>query len=482
MVIISFILDNLIYIIFIINIVISVTIIVLERKQPEKTIAWLLVFILLPPIGLILYIFLGRNWKLNKLNTGISKELEDLINPVIENVKDKSYRNLMELVANNSQSPIFMNNEVTVFNNGEEKFTALKEELLKAKHHIHLEYYIVKSDTIGNEIKDILVRKAKKGVKIRFIMDRVGSIKVKKSYLKELEQCGAEVIQYSYFLAPILRRINTQINYRNHRKVVIIDGKVGFLGGINIGDEYLGNGPLGFWRDTHLMIKGDFVLGLQSVFLDDFMTIQKANNKYTFYDKEFSEYFPTNNEISNSTVMQIVKSGPDSTYPAIMQSVISMIYMATDHIYITTPYFVPPESVMDALKTAILSGINVKILVPATPDHLTVYLASRTYLAEIIKCGGEIYLYRKDAFIHGKILSIDGKISNVGSANMDIRSYELNYELNSIIYNKDVTKKLEDQFFEDLKCSNKLCLDDFESSTKIEKLLEGIARVFSSLL
>lgn len=478
----AFILENLIYILFFINIVISLAIIGLERKQPEKTIAWLLVFILLPPIGFILYIFLGRNWKLKTLNKGLSDEMADLVNPIMDRIEDKSYKSLMQLVATNSQSPIFVNNEVTVLNNGKEKFDALKKELLKAKHHIHLEYYIVKNDSIGNEIKDILIQKSKEGIKVRFIMDRVGSIRLKKSYIRDLERNGIEVAQYSYFLAPILRRINTQINYRNHRKIVVIDGTVGFLGGINIGDEYLGKSSLGFWRDTHIMIKGDCVLGLQSVFMDDFLTIEKANNRYTFYDKEFDKYFPTLETDKGNCIMQLVKSGPESTYPSIMQSIIKMIYMATNYIYITTPYFVPPESVMEALRTSILSGVNVKILVPAKPDHLTVYLASKTYLSELVDCGAEIYCYNKDCFIHGKVLTIDGKMSTVGTANMDRRSYELNYELNSIIYNTNVTRELDEKFMDDLRCSTRLYSEDFSDITKVEKVLQGIARIFSSLL
>ncbi len=472
---------NILYIAFVINIIISITIIVLERKQPEKTIAWLLVFILLPPVGLILYIFLGRNWKLHKLNETLSQEIRELIYPIIKDLENKEYIPLIKLLANNSDSPLFINNQIKVFKDGTEKFECLKEELLKAKHHIHLEYYIVKSDGIGNEIKDILVQKSLEGVKIRFIMDRVGSIKAKASYIEELKAAGVDVVQYSYFLAPILRTINTQINYRNHRKIVVIDGRVGFLGGINIGDEYLGKGKLGYWRDTHLMIKGDFVLGLQAVFLDDFMTIEKANNNYSFYDKEFEKYFPTLQYKGDKT-MQLVKSGPDSEFPAIMQGILKMITLAERNIYITTPYFVPNESIMDALKIAALGGIDVRILFPHRPDHLIVYYASRTYLAELAKCGAKVYTYEENSFIHAKVMTIDSKISTVGTANMDRRSYELNYEINGVIYDEEVTMELENMFFEDLKVSKTLTAEDFENSSLLTKFLEALARMFSSLL
>ncbi|MBU5593450.1 cardiolipin synthase [Clostridium sp. MSJ-4] len=467
--------------IFFINIIISVIIIVLERKKPEKTIAWLLVLTLLPPVGLILYIFLGRNWKLHKLNESISEDIKDLIYPIIKEYKHQEYVPLMELLANNSDSPLFINNHIKIFKSGKDKFDCLKEELLKATHHIHLEYYIVKSDEIGNELKDILIKKSKEGVKVRFIMDRVGCIKISKKYIEDLKNAGVDVIQYSYFLAPLLRTINTQINYRNHRKIVVIDGKVGFIGGINIGDEYLGKGKLGYWRDTHMMVSGDFVLGLQAVFLDDFLTIQRANNDYSFYDLEFNNYFPTP-EKKGTKVMQLVKSGPDSEFPSIMQGIVKMINMATHHIYITTPYFVPTESVLESLKIAALAGIDIRILFPGRADHFTVYYASKTYLFELLKCGAHIYFYDPNSFIHAKVMSIDGKISTLGTANMDIRSYELNYEINAMIYDSEITEELESMFFEDITLSKKLTLEDFENTKRIYKLIEAITRMFSALL
>ncbi len=470
------------YMIFVINFILSITIVVLERKQPAKTLAWLLVLALMPPVGLFLYVFLGRNWKIHKLNDeGFSNQIQDLISPTLKEFKDKTYIPLIELLANNSDSPVFLNNDIFVFKNGVEKFKKLKEELLKAKHHIHLEYYIVKSDTIGNEIKEILIRKSLEGVRVRFIIDRVGAAKMKRSYIRELRSAGIDVVLYSYFLSPILKLINTQINYRNHRKIAIIDGKVGFLGGINIGDEYLGRSKLGYWRDTHIMVKGDFVMGLQAVFLDDFMTIQQANNYYSFYDQEFDQYFPTTT-IETPIAMQLVKSGPDSTFPAIMQGMLKMITMATDSIYITTPYFVPTESIMDALRISALGGVDIKIIFPERADHITVNKASRTYLGELMRCGVKVYFYNKDSFVHAKSMVIDGKICTLGTANMDIRSFDLNYEINTVIYNSDISKKLEDLFLEDLKNCREFTLEEYENSDKLNKVIEGVARIFSSLL
>lgn len=472
---------SLLYATFAINITLAITIVVLERKQPEKTIAWLLVLTLLPPVGLILYIFLGRNWKIHKLNDKISDEVNELISPIIEEYKYKQYIPLIELLAKNSDSPVFINNEIKIFRDGNEKFKSLKEELLKATHHIHLEYYIVKSDIISNEIKEILIKKSLEGVKVRFIIDRVGAIKMRKSFITELISAGVDVVIYSYFLAPLLRLINTQINYRNHRKIAIIDGRVGFLGGINIADEYLGKSKFGYWRDTHIMVKGDFVMGLQAIFLDDFLTIQQANNNYTFYDLEFNNYFPTTTA-KDDVMMQLVKSGPDSEFPAIMQGMFKMISTATKNIYITTPYFVPSESIMDALRIAALGGLDIKIIFPERADHFMVNRASRTFLGELMRCGVKVYFYNKNSFVHAKTMTIDGKICTLGTANMDRRSFELNYEINSVIYDETITKQLEDLFFEDLKNCREFTLEEYETSNKLNKFIEGVARIFSSLL
>ena len=466
---------------FILYAVVSVIIIILERKRPEKTIAWLLVFVVLPPFGLILYIFLGRNWKKHKLIEDFSPYVRDLVYRVINKIENPEYIPLIELLAKNSDSPLFIDNDITLFKDGTEKFKCLKEEIKKAKHHIHLEYYIVKSDVIGTEIKALLIEKAIEGVSVKFIIDRVGSIKMKRKAIKELRDAGVDVIQYSYFLAPLLRLINTQINYRNHRKIVVIDGHVGFIGGINIGDEYLGKGKLGYWRDTHIMVKGDFVLGLQAVFLDDYFTIKRTAGDYFLNKELFMNYFPEPAK-SSKQVMQLVKSGPDSEFPAIMQGVLKMITMAKENIYITTPYFVPTESIMESLKMAILSGIDVRILFPGRYDHILVYLASRTYLAELIRCGAKVYFYSKDSFIHSKVMTIDKKISTIGTANMDIRSYELNYEINAVIYDDNKTNEFDKQFFKDLEKSTEVFVDDFDGISRLHKILEAMARVFSSLL
>lgn len=467
--------------IFLINSIVLIAIIILERRSPEKTIAWFLVFIVIPPLGILLYIFIGRNWKRHKLNNSFTNFAKEVVDNFINRTHQTEFKPLLELLAKNSESPVFDNNEIEVFNNGKDKFEALKEEMEKAEHHIHLEYFIVKSDQIGNEIKDILVKKSLAGVRVIFIIDKVGSYKLKHKYIKELRDAGVEVVYYTYFLAPLLRKLNTQINYRNHRKIAIIDGKVGFMGGMNIGDEYLGKGKLGFWRDTHIMVKGDFVLGLQAVFLNDYFEIKHTNGSNDIFIGEADKYCPRVFDKGNK-IMQLVQSGPDSEYPAIMQCVLKMISMAQKSISITTPYFIPTESLQEALKVAALGGIEIRILFPGRFDHYIVYQASQTYLRELIKCGVKIYFYDKHAFIHSKVITIDGEICNVGTANMDIRSYMLNYEVNTVIYDKEITARLESDFEMDLQNSVEIGEEYFEKMPVHQKLIQSLARVFSYLL
>jgi cardiolipin synthase len=466
---------------FFINSFVLIAIIILERRSPEKTIAWFLVFIVLPPLGILLYIFMGRNWKKHKLNNNFTKFTKEVVDSFINKTDHKEFKPLLELLANNSDSPVFANNDIEIFTNGKDKFDALKAELKKAKHHIHLEYFIVKSDQIGNEIKDILIQKSLEGIRVIFIIDKVGSIKLKHQYIKELKDAGVDVVYYSYFLAPLLRKLNTQINYRNHRKIAIIDGKVGFLGGMNIGDDYLGKGKLGYWRDTHIMVKGDFVLGLQAVFLNDYFHIKHTNGSNDLFIGEADKYCPITLD-KGERIMQLVHSGPDSEYPSIMQCVLKMISMAQKSIWIATPYFIPTESILEALKVAALGGVDIRILFPGRFDHYIVYQASHTYLRELIKYGAKVYFYDKKAFVHSKVITIDGEISSVGTANMDIRSYMLNYEVNTVIYDKEITARLESDFEIDLKESIEITEEYYDKMPAYQKFIQSLARVLSYLL
>ncbi|POZ89752.1 cardiolipin synthase [Petrotoga halophila DSM 16923] len=466
--------------------VVATTVIILERKRPEKTISWLLIFAVIPLIGFVIYLFFGRNWKRRKLtsdiylnsNTTLSQEEKEWLKKVLgEN--DIQYLQLINLLKRNSKSPLFLGNDIEIFKNGKEKFSSFFKEIENAKESINLEYYIVKDDETGKKLKDLLIKKAKEGVEIKFIMDKIGSGRLKKNYIKQLKNAGVEIAFYSYFLSPLLKFVNTQVNYRNHRKIAIIDSKIGFIGGINIGNEYIGKSNLGYWRDLHLKVRGEAVNGLQKIFFEDYQTIVKAARKKEKIDP--GKYFKKQ-ERKGDSLIQIAVSGPESENSSIMQMIHKMITIAKNHIYISTPYFVPNDSILSALKIAALSGVKVKILFPGKMDHFLVYFASRTYLEEIIKYGVEVYFYKKDRFIHSKFVSIDGLISTVGTANIDIRSFELNYEANLLIYDREKTKQIEDIFLEDLKISSHISQDYFNNQPFPIKFTEAFSRIFSNLL
>ncbi len=466
---------------WIFNAVVVILLVVNDRKRPEKTLAWIFILLLLPVIGIVFYLFLGVDWKKHRLSSEvkISKYLKD--NYQNGENKEVEYDQLVKFLYNRNDSVLFKKNDTEVFFDGKELFDDIKEEIKKAKHHIHMEYYIWQNDKLGNEIKDLLIEKAKSGVTVRIIIDRVGSGKIDKVFEEEMKNAGIDLLFYSYFLKQFVKVINLQINNRDHRKIIIIDGNIGYIGGYNIGDEYLGEGKLGYWRDTHLKIKGDYVYSLQAVFSDDFYRTMKADNIPDSFDGETKEYFPKVDEKNDGASLQTVKSGPRSVTPSIMQTVVKLIESAKDHIYIITPYFVPTEAITSALITAAYSGVDIKIIFPGKADHPGVYNASQTYLDDIIGHGIEIYFYTPESFIHAKTLTVDGKVGTVGTANMDIRSYKLNYEINTVIYDEKTIKKIEEQFQKDLSKSKIIPHDYFNKLPFFVKIWQSVMRIFSGM-
>ena len=457
----------------------------MENKNPSKTIAWLLILFLVPVIGFIFYLFLGQN--VRKKNLFRKKRgrdfvcLEHVASIQKDAIKDKNLfhedescvkKRLISLILNSAKSPFTINNRTKVLTNGKETFDEIIEALNRAKFHIHLEYFIIKNDQIGNKIKDILIDKARQGIKVRVIYDSVGSWKLGKKFLNELREAGVEIHGFLPVFLPVLSR---ELNYRNHRKIIVIDGSIGFIGGINIGDEYLGKNPyLGFWRDTHLKIEGEAVYGLQNIFMMDWIFVTKER-------LEFNElYFPKLNHYGEQLI-QITASGPDSDWESIMQAYFSIIAASEERIWINTPYLVPDESVMMALKTAALSGVDVRIIIPNKPDHRTVFWASMANIEELLKAGVKIYKYTK-GFIHAKILLVDGAIASIGTANLDIRSFQLNFEVNAFIYDKETVLRLEGDFLIDLKDSREVLLEEHLQRPLIEKIKESTGRLFSPLL
>ena len=458
-------------------------VIFLESKNPSKTIAWFLILFIIPVVGFILYIFLGQNVRKRQKfqkkyedfqpisdNVNLQKELmKDL--SIFQNYKSNVRNRLINLLLKNSGSPFTINNKIKVLTNGEMTFKSIIDELKRATHHIHLEYFIIRDDNISNEIKDILIKKAQSGVEVRLIYDSVGCWRLSRNYIKELKNGGVQVHQFLPVFIPVLSR---EVNYRNHRKIIVIDGKVGFLGGLNIGDEYLGYDPkLGFWRDTHLKVEGEGVYSLQNIFLMDWKFVSKQQISCSSYYPKLKYY--------GEELMQITSSGPDSDWKSIMQAYFTMISKAEQRVWITTPYLVPGESINTALMAAALSGVDVRIIIPDKPDHLLVFWASRGNVEDLLKAGVKIYKY-VEGFIHSKVLLVDGVAATVGSANLDIRSLEINFEVNSFIYDEDVIKTLEKDFVKDLEGSKEIKLEEYLKRSIFDKFKESIGVLFSPLV
>ena len=473
---------NILFALMIVNIFFSIALIFFERRNPSTTWAWVVVLLFIPGLGSVLYMFLGQD--LRKKKVFILKEEYDIAQIAhrqqdLLNHFDKSHNSLiaqdMDLIhlhLNNSNSIFTHNNHVHVLNNGAEKFPVLLHKLREAKHHIHMEYYIIRNDAIGRQVRDILVEKAQQGVQVRLLYDGMGCLTLPKSFFTPLQKAGGEIAE---FYPPFLPHINIRVNYRNHRKIIVIDGKTGFIGGLNLGDEYLGLSPkYGFWRDIHLLVEGDAVDGLQHYFLMDW---QFASHKKFF---TLQEYFPIKT-MEGNTGVQIVSSGPDSKWAAIRQGYLKMIMKAEKSIYIETPYLIPDDSLAEALKVAALGGVDVKIIIPCKPDHPFVFWASLSYTGDLLEAGARVFTYM-NGFLHSKLLIVDGRICSIGTANFDMRSFKLNFEINAFIYDPFIAKQLEETFNNDLIQSQERTIKWYQHRPLHMRFKESVSRLVSPLL
>ncbi|HHT50990.1 MAG TPA: cardiolipin synthase [Eubacteriaceae bacterium] len=471
--------------IFFITILLIGIVIFFENREPSKTAAWLLILILLPIVGFVFYIYFGQNFRkkriFKKKDIIDEEELDRMIEVQFRKVQDSSFfddhdisplKKLISLLLKNSRSPFTINNRSKVLTNGKESFKEIFNAIHSAKDHIHIEYYIIKDDKVGNILRKLLILKARKGVKVRFIYDGLGSRKLSKKYLRSLGEAGVE---YAPFLPVKIPLLNSKLNYRNHRKIVIVDGHTGFIGGLNVGDEYwVGSDKLGFWRDTHFKIQGEAVYILQYIFLMDWYY---ASGKKI---GEYKNYFP-DHKYYGEELIQIAASGPDHPWEGIQQAYFTSIATAQEKIYIESPYFIPDESLLMALKTSALSGVDVRLILPDKPDHKIVFWASRSYIGELLDAGVRVYLYNK-GFLHAKILLVDGVVASVGTANMDIRSFRLNFEVNALVYNRETVARFEHDFFQDIEDSTEVILEEFIKRPLWEKIKESLTRLFSPIL
>jgi cardiolipin synthase len=478
----------LIEIIYVIVLVLVCMLIIYDTRNSSKSLAYLLLAIFVPVGGMLFYFILGMNTRKHIIyskkliiDEKRFKELnKKIISSTLRNIKLKTDeisegKGLINLILQDNLSPLTTGNAVNLLINGEEKFPEVFGAVKSARNHIHLEYFIYENDRVGNMMKDILIEKAREGVKVRLIYDDYGSRSIRKTLVKELREAGVEA--YPFNRIRLLFFAN-RINYRNHRKIIIIDGKTGFTGGINISDRYINdpnNQEKPYWRDTHLRIDGPGIFNLQHIFLCDwnFCSKQKIELKSSYFNLAPQSY-------KNFSV-QIASSGPDSPNSTIMLSLLKAITIAQKEILITTPYFIPGGSIMDGIKMAALGGVSVKILVPGISDSAIVNFAARSYYGELLRSGVKIYLYRK-GFVHAKTLVIDNLISIVGTANMNHRSFNLDFEVNAIVYSAEFASLLKKTFNDDLSDAEKINAEEWKERPVYIKMTERIARLLSPVL
>ena len=452
-----------------------VLLVLLENRNPLKTIPWVIVLILVPGIGLIFYYFFGRdNRRLRIISRRIYKHFRKQIQIEDEpqNLNDipPNYLPLARLLNNSTYSAIFNGSDISIFTNGKDKFEALFKDIAAARYHIHLQYYIFQNDKIGHKVKDLLIKKAREGVKIRVLYDDVGSWNTKNSFFEEMKKEGIKICSYLKVAFPLL---TSKVNYRNHRKIVVIDGKIGYMGGMNIADRYIDGNKLGQWRDTHFRIIGPGVSGLQASFLLDWYSI--SNDLIT--GKEYYPVLPVYSDIK----MQIVMNGPTSRWQTLMQAFIFCISNAKKYIFIQTPYFLPTESLNNALQMAALSGIDVRLMIPKHSDTRSAQMATFSYLDKMLVSGVKVYLYDK-GFLHSKILVVDDMLTCLGSSNFDFRSFEHNFEINAFVYQKDFAVKINELFIRDMQDCEEISYPIWRKRPITKRISESFMRLFAPLL
>ena len=458
--------------------------IVLEKRSPFKTIAWVLVLILLPILGLFFYLFFGQEYRkrklysrkgikelsrIRKLSTVQLREFDNTKLDIDPKAMDKI--NIIRLLLNNSSALLTTGNKLRLLKNGTETFEAIFKAIENARHHIHLEYYIFDDDKIGNKVKQLLIKKSKEGVEVRIIVDDVGSWGLKEKFYKELRENGIEIYSFMEVRFP---RLTSRANFRNHRKILVVDGKIGFTGGINIADRYIeGNRKVGPWRDTHLQITGDAVACMQVIFAADWYFVINEN----LHGKDY--FLPLTDK--PETPVQISASGPDSDWQSIDQAFFSAISNAREYVYMTTPYLMPPPQLVAALKTAALSNVDVRIIIPEKTDARVSKWCSFSYIEELLEAGIKIYLYQT-GFIHSKVLLSDDIFASVGTANLDFRSLETNFEINAFVYEEKFTQQVKRVFKTDLKNCKEIKLHEWITRPWFNKLRESLAHIVSPML
>lgn len=469
------------YLIFTVGLCIRI---IYDTRSTEKALAYALVAIFIPVIGPSIYFAFGINYRKEKLyskkivsDKSAMERLREQVTLESEKAWDtkepaiQKHKKLARYLLKDGLSPLSGGNGIKLLINGEGKFPEVLEALKNAKHHIHIEYYIFEDGDIADQIKSVLVQKAREGVGVRFIYDDFGSRSIRKEFVKELIYAGVQAFPF-YKIHFIL--LANRVNYRNHRKMIIVDGCIGFTGGINVSDRYVNKPGQLYWRDTHVKITGPGVYYMQYLFICDW---NFCSGKHLKLEKDFFCTTPTPH---GKATVQIASSGPDSDYPTLMFSMLETIGLAEKELLITTPYFIPGGNIVDALQVAAMSGVQVKLLVPDKSDSALINKASRSYYGELLEAGVEVYLYQK-GFVHAKTVVSDGQLCIIGTANMDHRSFELNFEVNSMIYDIATAEELRDVFYQDIKDAKKINPNTWKRRPFYKQLPERVVRLLSPL-
>jgi len=475
---------SLVTILYFLTVVFIAILIILENRNPVKTISWILILVLLPFAGIVFYLFFGQEYRKSKMYSrkGL-KDLEKLRNLTLEQlgnlpkeqfrINDRLYtkKRLMNLFLSNSNAILTNNNTIQVLKDASETFPAIFKSIEEATHHIHLEFYIVEDDSIGNSLRELLIRKALEGVEVRFIYDDVGSWELKRKFLRSMSDAGVKV---DCFMRVRFPNLTSRVNYRNHRKILVVDGETAFVGGLNFADRYQNGVPgIGPWRDTHLKVTGGSATALQIIFMADWYFVSKEILKGESYFRPF--------EAGNGKLVQMVSSGPDSDWESIGQAYFAAIASSAEYVYISSPYLMPPSDIMTALKTSALGGIDVRIIVPGLSDAVSSKWGTNSYVEELLEAGVKVFFYQA-GFIHSKVIVVDGIFSSVGTANLDFRSLETNFEVNAMIYDEETAEILTNQFLEDQGKSREALLDDWMKRPRLNKIKESFARILSPML
>lgn len=462
------------YAIYVLLIASSVLVVVAETGNAAKSLAWILALIFLPGVGLLLYLFFGQSLRGDKLNAKVDrKRMEELNNNSAPNVESLQLSDenmqLIMMCHKMTHAHYYPNNDVQVFLKGKEKFDSLLHDIRNAKEFIHIQYFIYNDDNLGRKVGDALVDAVKRGVEVRLLYDDMGCFTVNRNYFRQLRKQG---VQTCAFMKILRLRPSLRINFRNHRKIVVIDGRIGYIGGMNVADRYV-NDENGLWRDTHMRIEGPAVRGLQLSFAVDWST-----------EREFlgdERYYPEIAPVGNKGV-QIIQSGPIEEWDNIEMACVKIVSMARKSIYIQTPYFLPTSTLVDALQVAALSGVDVRIMMPYMTDWRVMRYGSFSYISQMLSAGVKVYLYMP-GMMHSKTIVVDNQMLSVGSANFDFRSFEHNFEANAMVFDEEIAKQARRDFMKDVE-SCKLIdnLEEWRKRSFLHKVCESVVRLISPVL